>query len=99
MQRYEWDAGNLRHIARHGVTLTECEEALVDPQRVPGAAHAGPTGEARWAVVGATVAGRVLQVVYTFRGAVYRVVTAHDATPRQARDYPAALSNEEDEDD
>lgn len=92
--RFEWDAGNLGHIARHRVTPAEAEAALSDPRRVPADAY-DVDEEARAAVLGATPAGRVLRVVYTVRGGAYRVVTAHDASPAQRRRYPAPALEEE----
>jgi uncharacterized protein (DUF4415 family) len=41
---FDWDAGNLGHIARHGVDPWETDEAVLDPNRVPFPAHSGPTG-------------------------------------------------------
>ncbi len=98
--------GDAAHLARHGVSLTECEEALHDPLRAPAPAYPGPTGEPRWAIIGATGNGRVLRVVYTLRWhsreAAYRIVTAHPASPSQRRRYPAAVPEadaEEESDD
>lgn len=104
MTRYEWDAGNLPHIAAHRVTPAECEEAFTDPRRVPADARA-VEGEVRAAIIGATVRGRVLRVVFTVRGDAVRVVTAHRASRTQAQDYPGAApaepvaGGEEDDDD
>ena len=39
---FDWDDGNIDHIAEHGVTPEEAEQALVDRRRVP--ADSGTTG-------------------------------------------------------
>jgi len=83
---FEWDEVNLEHIARHGVSATEVEEAATDPRRL-GAPAYNLKGETRWALLGATVAGRILFVVFTKRQRRIRVVTARDATPREKRRY------------
>jgi uncharacterized DUF497 family protein len=83
---FEWDDGNLDHIAEHGISAEEAEEAVEDPRRTLAPAY-GVAGERRRAVLGATVAGRLLFVVYTHRGGRIRVITARDATPRERRRY------------
>ena len=55
---FDWDTANTDHTALHGVTIEEAEEALLDPHRIFEQAQL--TDEARWAVIGATEAGRVL---------------------------------------
>lgn len=64
----------------------EAEDALLDPRRV-GAAAYSVAAERRSAVIGATQAGRVLFVVYTWRGRKVRIVTARDADQAQRRRY------------
>ncbi len=83
---FDWDEANLEHIARHGVSPLEVEEAVTDPRRLGVPAY-NLRGEVRWAVLGATEAGRVLFVVLTRRHGRIRVVTARDATPREKRRY------------
>lgn len=98
MERYEWDEGNTDHVALHGVTRTDCEAALSDRHRLPVPAYPGPNGEERWAFVGVAPAGRILRVVYTVRGAHYRVVTAHRASRSERRQYLATVPPEPEED-
>jgi len=86
MPEFDWDEGNVDHLDRHGVTPEEVEEALMDSRRVGTAAYNAP-GERRSAVVGATEDGRLLFVVYTWRGRKVRVVTARDADQAQRRRY------------
>ncbi|MBI4492711.1 MAG: BrnT family toxin [Chloroflexi bacterium] len=83
---FDWDEGNLRHVAEHGVSPEEAQEALLDPRRVPAPAYR-VCGEHRRAVLGATLAGRVLFVVFTHRTGQRRVVTARDATARERGRY------------
>jgi hypothetical protein len=37
---FDWDDANEEHLARHGVTPEEAEEALTDPRRIGKPAHA-----------------------------------------------------------
>lgn len=83
---FEWDDGNVDHLAEHGVAPTEAEEAFADRRGFSVPAYSTPT-EQRGALVGATEDGRVLFVVYTQRGTRIRIVTARDADPAFRRRY------------
>ena len=86
MEEFEWDEANEEHVAYHNVTPEEAEEALTDPLLVTATARRA-VREPRWAVVGATEAGRILFVVFTRRRGAIRVVTARDATRAEKRRY------------
>lgn len=83
---FDWDDGNVGHIARRRLAPDEVEEALLDPRRV-GAPARNAAGERRWAALGATISGRVLLVVFTRRAGLVRVITARDADAAQRRRY------------
>jgi uncharacterized DUF497 family protein len=85
-QTFEWDDGNLPKIAFHRIERDEVEDAFTDPDRVARDASNTPI-ERRRALIGATEAGRLLTVIYTMRGSRYRVITAYDASERDARRY------------
>jgi len=80
---FDWDDEVEDHIAAHGVTPEEAEEAVLDPRQIPDVAYSTPT-ERRHAIIGATEAGRILFVVFTLRRGRVRVITAFNA-PRRAR--------------
>ncbi len=91
MPDFEWDddddlTGNVAHIAGHGVTPTEAEEAFLDRHRIPARAHSRP-GERRRAIIGRTHAGRILYVVYVEQDDTIYVVTAYQAQDREKRKY------------
>ena len=70
---FDWDEANRSHIARHGVTPADCEEAIAAViEIVPGI----DSEEARWKTTG-IAKGRRLEVVWTIRRNQYRVVTAY----------------------
>ncbi len=83
---FDWDDGNLDHIARHNVTREEAEEALLDRRRVGVHVHQD-SGEQRCGAIGATGDGRILAVVFTKRAAKLRVVTARTADQTERRRY------------
>ena len=85
---FDCDAGNLLHVARHGVTADEVEAALFDPHQLTGG-HRIEAGEERFGVIGATGRGRILFISYTLRSGLIRVVTAYPADRRRQRAYQA----------
>ena len=82
---FDWDDGNIDHIARHGLEPYEVEEALLDPNLLTVTSR--KTTERRFAITGASEAGRILFVVYTLRGDDIRPVTAREANATQRRRY------------
>lgn len=85
---FDWDFGNLDHIARHKVEPEEAEEAVTDPAAISAQnVHRGPRGQQRAAIIGATEAGRVLFVVLEERSGKTRVVAARSATAPERLRY------------
>jgi uncharacterized protein len=83
--RFDWDAANLEHIARHDISGEECEQAylngpLVVEQQVR-------RGENRYLCFGETSEGRLLTFVITERQGRIRFVTAHPMHHRQREIY------------
>jgi uncharacterized protein len=79
---FDWDDGNVEHLALHDVQVWEAEEATADRHRVPFPAHSGRIG-----FIGQTEDGRFLVVIIERRARLWRVVTARDATPAEKRAY------------
>ena len=82
---FDWDAGNVQHIARHGISQGEAEEAiLIEPLE----ADVQPLdGEERVLCFGRTKSGRLLTILYTERRGKIRVVTAYEMTKPQQEMY------------
>ena len=82
---FDWDSGNLKHIARHDITQKEAEEAvLIEPLDAAVQPHGS---EQRVLCFGRTRSGRLLTVLYTERRGIIRVVTAYEMTKQQQRMY------------
>jgi uncharacterized DUF497 family protein len=82
---FDWDASNIAHIALHGISPAEAEDAVLgDPVDLEMQVV---DGEERFPQVGATRAGRILIVITTWRGGRTRVVTAYPASPAYQRFY------------
>ena len=83
---FDWDEFNEDHLAEHGVSPEEAEEALEDPHRQRGPSYNTPT-EKRRSYYGATVDGRILFVVVTQRDERLRVLSARDADAQGKKQY------------
>ena len=82
---FDWDAGNLLHIARHSIDPKEAEEAiLIEPLEADVQPH---EGEERVLCFGRTKLGRLLTILYTERRGRIRVVTAYEMTKPQQQLY------------
>lgn len=82
---FEWDEGNIDHVARHDLTTAEAQEAILDPNAIM--LEIQFEEEERTKAVGRTNRGRILVVVFTFRGDAIRPITAYDAMKRDQDIY------------
>ena len=87
---YEWDpqkaAGNLR---KHGIDFADAVAVLEDELALT--LDDDYPHEKRYATIGTDTLGRLLLVVYTWRGANVRLISARAATPREHRQYTEGL--------
>lgn len=86
---FEWDDGNWTKNAKaHGVTAGEIEEAFWTGSAVAVGIQVSPAApEERFAIVGATSAGRILFVVFTVRDGRVRPISAREANRKQREHY------------
>ena len=83
--KFEWDKGNVGHLARHNVSQSEAQDAILDTDAIMLEIQTGE--EERLQAVGATGAGRIIAVVFTLRDEVIRPITAYDAPVRMQQIY------------
>ena len=89
--QYEWDIQKAHLNARkHGVQFADAVLVLEDDNALTRNEQAAD-GEERWITLGADVLGRILVVVYTWRGSGLRVISARPATPRERNQYAEGL--------
>jgi len=81
-----WDEGTRDHATRHGVTVAEIEQTLLDPNGVLGRAYS-VEGEYHEARIGITRTGRLIFVVYTEREERVRPLHARPANRREEKEY------------
>jgi uncharacterized DUF497 family protein len=82
---FDWDDFNTAHIAEHGVSRMEAEEACTN--KPIAIEYTTRNGEERFVQIGETLAGRVLLVVSTSRNSLTRVITAHDVDLSKRTSY------------
>lgn len=84
---YEWDPAKARsNFVSHGVHFSEAVAVLEDDLaltiRDPFSEH-----EERWITLGLNESGRLLVVIYAWRGDNVRLISARQATPREKSQY------------
>ena len=83
---FEWDprkaAANFR---KHGIQFADAVPVLEDELAIT--LQEDVLGEQRWITIGTDVLGRLLTVVYTWRGETVRVISARPATPNERKQY------------
>jgi len=96
---FDWDNGNINHIALHDVTPQEAEQVVQDAPLEIG--KVDRIGELRIVHIGETNAGRILLVAITYRADLVRVVTAYPASRKFRKLYyeQKATTNDTDPED
>jgi uncharacterized DUF497 family protein len=87
---FEWDprkaSSNLR---KHGVRFAEATGALHDELAITIRDRESDPSEERFVTLGMGMKGRVLIVVYCFRGGNIRIISARKAEPSECEQYEA----------
>ena len=84
---YEWDSVKAReNLAKHGVCFAEVVAVLEDDLALT-IREPFSDEEERWIALGQNEAGRLLVVVYAWRGENVRLISARAATPREKSQY------------
>jgi uncharacterized DUF497 family protein len=83
VREFEWDEGNEPHIELgHGISADEAEEVLARSPLVRRAKHG------HYVAFGQTIGGRMLTIVFEYKGAgLARVITGWDMSPAERRYY------------
>lgn len=77
-------------MRKHGIRFADAEGILFDPNALTEEDE-HMEGERRFVSIGLDPVGRVLVVVYTFRGEDIRLISARRATRRERRAYEAGI--------
>lgn len=76
--------------AKHHIRLSDVEPVLYDPMGVT-VEDVTAEGEHRFVTIGSDIFGRVLTVVYTWRGDKIRLISARKATNKEKRHYESGI--------
>jgi uncharacterized DUF497 family protein len=88
----EWDPAKARkNVRKHGVSFADAVTALEDDRALTDR-DVSSADEERWVTMGIDGEGRLLVVVYTWRGENLRLISARNATRAERRVYE--VSNE-----
>ena len=83
----EWDPTKARaNFTKHGVRFADAVTALEDDSALT-IRDLSSEDEERWVTMGMDVSGRLLVVVYTWRGERVRLISARQATPDERQQY------------
>jgi len=86
--RFEWDARKaIINLTKHGVSFEEARTIFGDPLSLTVADHEHEDGELRFAIVGRTIAGRLVVVSHVERGDTIRIISARPADRREKKAY------------
>lgn len=86
--RYTWDSKKAQtNLETHEVDFADAVGVFEDEYSLYQQDVFPTYGEDRFVVVGIDFLGRVLAVVYTYRGNVIRLVSARKATKQERNDY------------
>jgi len=89
--RYLWDPEKAKANARkHGVEFADAVGVLEDPWAIT-AEDPDAEGEPRFLALGMDVLGRVLVVIYAFRGDEIRIISARKATRKEREEYAKGI--------
>ena len=83
--QFDWDAANIKHLARHRITREDVEEVFANEPAIVD--YEFLEQEDRWSAVGATNSLRVLVIVFTVRRERIRPITEWVADRRTRQEY------------
>jgi uncharacterized DUF497 family protein len=89
---FEWDEASKAGInfRRHGVRMPEAIPVLDDPYAITIADDESDPEEQRFVTLGMGAAGRLLVVVYAWRGKNIRIISARPAERHEHEEYEAS---------
>lgn len=86
-----WDPKKAEtNYRKHKIRFSDAETVLFDPMALT-VDDQNVDREKRFVTVGSDALGRVLVVVYTYRGDSIRIISARKATPRERKYYEKGI--------
>ncbi len=85
---FEWDSGNIdKNWKLHRVSKAEAEEPFFNRPVLIASDLKHSEGEARFALLGCTNAGRQLAIIFTVRANRVRIISARDMSRKERKYY------------
>lgn len=89
---FEWDEQKARNnVGKHGINFEEAVTCFYDPLQVAFYDPAHSEDEGREILIGHSNENRLLLVAYTLRKDIIRIISARQATRREAKDYEKGI--------
>ncbi len=86
-----WDPNKAKtNLKKHRVSLSDAEAVLFDPNAI-SCEDEDAESEQRHQSIGLDSLGRVLVVVYTYRGSNIRLISARRATRKERQNYESGI--------
>jgi hypothetical protein len=86
-----WDPLRAKlNFAKHAVRFSDAEVALCDPFGLTREDEPSE-GEQRFVTIGADSSGKIVVVVYTYRGESIRLISSRKATKRERAQYEKGI--------
>ena len=86
--KFDWDPRKARrNLRKHGIDFDEASTVFADTLSITIPDPDPSEDEERWVTMGLDALGRVLVVVYTWRGENPRLISARNATKRERERY------------
>lgn len=87
---FEWDEAKAsRNLLKHGVAFADAVGVFEDPNALT--IEDDDNDEARFVTLGFDPLGRLVVVVYTWRGDLIRIISARKATAKEEREYAEGM--------
>lgn len=85
--QYQWDPVKAdRNLQKHGIPFSDAVIVFADEQAIT-IIDDEHSQEQRYITLGMDAFGRILVVVYIYRGSIIRIISARKATPRERQQY------------
>jgi hypothetical protein len=86
--QFDWERSKAEsNYKKHGVRFSECLPVFEDDYAITVIDQESDPVEMRFASIGMGVKGRVLVVIYTYRGANIRIISSRLAEPHERTQY------------
>ena len=83
---FQWDKGNIdKSYQKHGITPNETEESFLDEKAIILKDVKHSKREKRYSLIGKTIDGKTLFVVFAFRNRKIRIISGRKANKKRKR--------------